>query len=334
MQHYNFALIGFGNVHRGLVQLLEEKRSELEALGISFAVTGVHSRRLGFIVNPAGLELKALLENKLEPDSSIDSVPAFLEASQANVLFEASSLEPYTGQPAISYLQAALERGMHAITANKGPIVHAAHELQTLASSRGVQFRFEATFMGGSPIYSLLRECLPLAKLLRFRGLPNGTSTVVLEAWEQGLTYEDGVKRAQEMGIAETDPSMDVDGWDSAVKIVGLANTIMGANLRLEDCEVIGICTLQPEAVRQAKLEGTPIRLVASLERVGDAVKARVAPEKLEATDSLAQIRGSDMIARFEFDVLPAIELVSRDAGAKETAYDMLADFVSIARRS
>ncbi len=333
MKHYNLALIGFGNVNRGLVQLLNDKRAELEALGIAFAITGVYSRRLGFVVNPAGLEPRALLENTIEADSSIEDVAAFLKAAKANVLFEASSLEPHTGQPAISYIRAALERGMHAVTANKGSIVHAAQELQALASSRGVLFRFEATFMGGSPIYSLLRECLPVAKLLRFRGLPNGTSTVVLEAWEQGLTFDDGVKRAQDMGIAETDPSMDVDGWDSAVKIVGLANTIMNANLRLSDCEVIGIRTLQPEAVRQAKLEGTPIRLVASLERFGQTVQARVAPEKLDSSDSLVHIRGSDMVARFEFDVLPAIELVSRDSGARETAYDMLADFVGIAQK-
>ena len=328
---HNLALIGFGNVNKGLLELLEQKRSELEALGITFQITGVYSRRLGFIVNPNGLNLWDLLGNRVAPDPSIQSVPEFLSAAKATTLFEASSLEPFSGQPAIDYIRAALQIGAHAITANKGPLVHAAAELENLAQANKVKFRYEATFMGGIPIYSLLRECLPVAKLLRFRGLPNSTSTVILEAWENGLSYEEGVRRAQEMGIAETDPSMDVDGWDSAVKIVGLANTVMNANLKLEDCTVVGIRTLTPEQVRAAKLEGQPYRLVASLRLFGKAVMARVAPEQVNGV--FATVTGNDMLARFTFDVLPAVELISRDSGAKETAYDMLADFVSIARK-
>ncbi len=327
---HNLALIGFGNVNKGLLELLEQKKIELEALGINFQITGVYSRRLGFIVNPNGLNLSDLLGNRVAPDPSIQSVPEFLSAAQATTLFEASSLEPFSGQPAIDYIRAALQIGAHAITANKGPLVHAAAELEHLAQANKVKFRYEATFMGGIPIYSLLRECLPVAKLLRFRGLPNSTSTVILEAWENGLSYEEGVRRAQEMGIAETDPSMDVDGWDSAVKIVGLANTVMNANLKLEDCTVVGIRTLTPEQVRAAKLEGQPYRLVASLRLFGKAVMARVAPEQVNGV--FATVTGNDMLARFTFDVLPAVELISRDSGAKETAYDMLADFVSIAR--
>jgi homoserine dehydrogenase len=327
---HNLALIGFGNVHKGLVQLLEQKKPELEALGITFQITGVYSRRLGFIVNPNGINPTDLLENRIAADPSIQNVPEFLSAAKTTVLFEASSLEPFTGQPAIDYIRAALQIGAHAITANKGPLVHAAAELEQLAQANQVKFRYEATFMGGIPIYSLLRECLPVAKILRFRGLPNSTSTVILEAWENGLSYEEGVRRAQEMGIAETDPSMDVDGWDSAVKIVGLANTVMNANLKLEECTVVGIRTLSPEQVRAAKIEGQPYRLVASLRLFGKAVMARVAPEQVSGV--FATVTGNDMLARFTFDVLPAVELISRDSGAKETAYDMLADFISIVR--
>ena len=327
---HNLALIGFGNVNKGLLQLLEQKKTELEALGINFQITGVYSRRLGFIVNPNGLNLSDLLGNRVAPDPSIQTVPEFLSAAKTTTLFEASSLEPFSGQPAVDHIRAALQIGAHAITANKGPLVHAAAELEQLAQANKVKFRYEATFMGGIPIYSLLRECLPVAKLLRFRGLPNSTSTVILEAWENGLSYEEGVRRAQEMGIAETDPSMDVDGWDSAVKIVGLANTVMNANLKLEDCTVVGIRTLTPEQVRAAKLEGQPYRLVASLRLFGKAVMARVAPEQVNGV--FATVTGNDMLARFTFDVLPAVELISRDSGAKETAYDMLADFINIAR--
>ena len=141
-------------------------------------------------------------------------------------------------------------------------------------------------------------------------------------------SFAEGVKHAQDLGIAETDPSMDVDGWDSAVKIIGLANTVMNANLKLTDCQVTGIRSLSPEAVRQAKLDGKPYRLVARLERQNGQVSASVAPEQV--TGVFALVGGNDMLARFEFDVLPALELISRDSGARETAYDMLADFVNL----
>ncbi len=332
MPHYRLALIGFGNVNRSLVTLLERKRATLDTdYGISFSVTGVYSRRLGLIADRDGLDAAALLEGNVTP-SALETVGDWLDASGANLVFEASSLEPSSGQPAISYIRAGLERGMHVVTANKGPVVHAARDLERLAAAHGVRFRFEATFMGGSPIYSLLRECLPAAKLLRFRGLPNATTTMILEAIEQGLSFDEGVKRAQEFGIAETDPSFDVDGWDSVVKILGLANTVMGASLGIASVDRTGIRDLSVEEIRSARASGTPIRLVATLEYEANDLRASVKPERLAITDSLSSARGSDMIARFEFDVLPAIELVSRGAGAMETAYDMLADFINIAR--
>ena len=332
MPHFKLALIGFGNVHRALLQLLERKRTELQTqYDLTFSVTGVYSRRIGFLADSDGFDIPDLLAGRVNAPL-IENLHDWLEQSAPTLLFEASSLDPFTGQPAISYIQAALERGVHVVTANKGPIVHASYVLLELAQRQGAKFRFEATFMGGSPIYSLLRECLPAAKLLRFQGLPNGTTTMILEAIESGSSFEEGVRRAQDFGIAETDPSFDVDGWDSAVKIIGLANTVMGAKIGIADVERIGIRDLPLEQIRAAKRNGTPIRLVATLEPDGDSVRASVKPTLLEAGSAMAGIGGSDMMARLEFDVLPALEIVTRGAGASETAYDMLADFIGIAR--
>ncbi len=332
MPHFNLALIGFGNVHRALLQLLNRKRTELlQTYDLTFNVTGVYSRRMGFLADPDGFDISALLEGRVTAPLAAN-LHDWLERASPTLLFEASSLDPFTGQPAISYIQAALENSIHVVTANKGPIVHASHALLELARAQGVKFRFEATFMGGSPIYSLLRECLPAAKLLRFQGLPNGTTTMILEAIEEGLSFEEGVKRAQDFGIAETDSSFDVDGWDSVVKIIGLANTVMGSNIGIGDVERIGIRDLPLEQIRASKQSGTPIRLVATLEPNGDTVRASVKPTQLEMGSAMAGIGGSDMMARLEFDVLPALEIVTRGAGASETAYDMLADFIGIAR--
>jgi homoserine dehydrogenase len=325
----NLVLIGFGNVNRGLVGLLRNRRQELQQYGLEYRVTGVYSRRLGFLVNPDGFDLDSLLQDQAKPTTQVSSVPAWLEATRANVVFEASSLEPYTGQPAMEYIRVGLERGCHVITANKGPLVHGFAELNALARSQGVRFLFEATFMGGCPIYSMFRETLPTAKLNRFRGLPNSTSTVILEAIEQGSTYADGVKQAQDLGIAETDPSYDVDGWDAAVKMIGLANVLMGATLGIEDVEREGIGGLGEDTIREAHRANTPIRLVAQVWREGSSIRASVKPERLESSDPLRAAKGMDMLAYFETDVLPGLTVIAHDGDAITTAYDMLCDFVT-----
>jgi homoserine dehydrogenase len=337
VKRLNLALVGFGNVNRALVGHLDRKAAELrDGFNLEYQVTGVFSRRLGFLADANGLDTMALLEDrKLELDP-VASYEAWLEAAKPDVVFEASSLDPYTGQPAIDYCRLALERAAHVVTANKGPIVHAFRELDALAKSKGVRFLFEATFMGGSPIYSLFRETLPTAKLLQFRGLPNATSTVVLNAIETGSSYDEGIRKAQDMGIAETDPSYDVDGWDSTVKVIGLANVLMGSSLGIDDVERKSIRSVPDTEIQAAFRANTPYRLVATIWRDGETadgkVRASVKPEKLEPSDPLRAATGADMFAYFKTDVLPGLTVIAHDGDAHTTAYDMLCDFVTATR--
>ena len=145
--------------------------------------------------------------------------------SRPDVLFETTSLNPETGQPAIDYLRASLEAGVHT-TANKGPIVYAYDELSTLAESAGKHFLFESTVLDSAPVFSLFRETLPLARVRGFSGIFNSTTNVILETIEAGRSFEEGVKAAQELGVAETDPSHDVDGWDATMKVCAIARVI------------------------------------------------------------------------------------------------------------
>jgi homoserine dehydrogenase len=245
------------------------------------------------------------------------------------VVFEITSLDPETGQPAIDHIRAALEYGAHVVTANKGPIVHAYTELRDLAASKGRRFLFEATVMGGAPIFSLFREALPAAHLKRFRGILNSTTNVILTEMENGLSFEDGVKRAQDMGIAETDPSADVDGWDATVKVAALATVLMGVRLRPQDVQREGIRGLTGEAVRAARAEGRPYKLVCQAERTDDGrVVARVHPEQVSLSDPLASVRGSTSLVHFELDTLHGLTLSEQDADVVTTAYGLLADLI------
>ncbi len=135
-----------------------------------------------------------------------------------------------TGQPAIDYLRAALETGAHAISANKGPVVHAYRELTDSGDGRmRKRFLFESAVMDGVPIFSLFREAMPAVEVRGFRGVLNSTTNVILEGMESGLTFDDAVKKAQDLGVAESDPTDDIDGVDAAVKVVALANVLMNA---------------------------------------------------------------------------------------------------------
>ena len=233
MKTYNLALLGFGNVGRAFVRLLQRKADELrDKYGLGWRVTGVATRRLGWLTNPSGFVPEGLLADPAEHATRNADLHAWLTASQADVLFEITSLNAQTGQPAIDHLRAALEHGAHAITANKGPLVHAYRELSELALARGRRFLFESTVMDGAPIFSLFREALPGANLLRFRGILNSTTNFILSEMEAGRSFAEAVRQAQAIGIAETDPSADVDGWDAAVKVSALATVLMGLPLK------------------------------------------------------------------------------------------------------
>ncbi|MBC7929038.1 MAG: homoserine dehydrogenase, partial [Rubrivivax sp.] len=258
------------------------------------------------------------------------SVADWLAASRCDVLFETTSLEPLTGEPAVTHVRAALEYGAHVATANKGTIVHAYRELSSLASERGRRFMFEATVADCLPVFSLFRETLPTARLLAFSGLLNSTTTLILEEMAAGRTFDEGVRRAQALGVTETDPTHDVDGWDAAIKVCALANVLMGASLRLEDVRREGIRGLNDEEVRAAHAAGQPFKLIARA-RLGEdgSVAASVRPERIAPHEPFAGMDGTTLALNFELDVLHGLTLIARQPNLKSTSYGLLADFIN-----
>jgi homoserine dehydrogenase len=243
------------------------------------------------------------------------------------VLFEASSLDVHTGQPAIDHIKAALDLGAHAVSVNKGPIVHALNELTTLAREKGKKFLYEATVMDGVPIFSMFPLGLPATELRGFTGVLNSTTNVVLTEIEKGRTFEEGVRRAQAMGVAESDPSADLDGWDAAVKVAALAIVLMNAPVRLEQVRRTGIRELSEEKIRSVRASGMRYKLVCRAQRRGDGVDCSVQPELLLASDPLANLEGTSSAVRFDLDVF-GLSLVEHNPGIDATGYGLLADFL------
>jgi homoserine dehydrogenase len=329
-------------VNRTLVRLLADRAEELhERYGISFLVTGIASRRLGWIADPNGLNVDEILATGARPEIAEsgkagvhsaaktvhEQASRWLASAKADVLFEATSLNVETGQPGVDYIRAALEYGAHAITANKGPIVHAYDALRDLAASQGKRLLFESTVMDGVPIFSLFDQ-LPAVHLQGFHGILNSTTNVILSQIEQGLTFEEALKKAQELGIAETDATHDIDGWDAAVKTAALITVLMGAPIRLEQIHREGIRDVTPQAVRTARRDGWAFKLVCRARRTPKGVEASVAPEKIVSTQPMAKIAGASSYIYFETDIFPGLAITEENPGLYATAYGLMADFV------
>ena len=257
-------------------------------------------------------------------------VRSWLAAAKADVLFEATSLNVVNGQPAVDHIRAALEHGAHAITANKGPIVYAHRELRDLAAARGKRFLFESTVMDGVPIFSLFDE-MPAIHLQGFHGILNSTTNVILGEMEQGLSFDEALKKAQALGVAETDATHDIDGWDAAVKTAALIKVLMDVPIRLDQIARDGIRDLTPQALRTAKRDGWAFKLVCRARRTGSGVEASVGPEKVQSTQPMARIDGTSSYVYFETDIFPGLAVTEENPGLYATAYGLLADFVRAA---
>jgi homoserine dehydrogenase len=330
---YNLCLLGYGNVNRALARLLESRREELRALGIDWRITGVASRRLGWLVRSEGFFAEQLHGTPSgEETTQARDVRSWLAAANANVLFEASSLNVDNGEPAIVHLRAALEHGAHAITANKGPVVYAYRKLSDLANQRGRRFLFESTVMDGVPIFSLFSENLPTVRLKSFRGILNSTTNVILSGMEEGLSFDASLQRAQQLGVAETDASHDIDGWDAAVKVCALTTVLMNETMLPRMVERTGIRELTAQQVRAARGAGTPYKLVCAARREETGVVATVGPERVPLSDPLSQVTGTSSIVCFETDVFPELVITEQNPGIDATAYGMLADFIRAVR--
>lgn len=337
----DLAIVGFGNVGRQLVRLLERKTDLLRhEYGLTWRVTGISTGRHGLAADPAGLDLKAAL-GVVESGGRLDNlnrVPevrdslSLIRSGAANTLVELSTLNPRTGQPALDHCRAALDAGMHIVTANKGPLAFGFRELRDRAAAKHKGFFFESTVMDGAPIFSMAREGLQGATLLSLRAILNSTTNFILTQMEGGSTFEAAVQAAQAMGVAEADPSNDVDGWDAATKTAVLVNVLMGGEVTPIQVERTGIREVTPAMLREAAGRGERIKLLCRAWREEDKILTRVAPEPVSLGDPFALVTGTNSILRLTLDTLPGLTVIEEDSGVETTAYGVLADLISTVR--
>lgn len=338
MTTLKLGLLGFGNVLRHFAELLPEKAATLKArYDLDLVVVGIATHSHGIAINPKGIDLLAAVHEKdisqLHTGKAIESTEDFIRACPADIILEGTWVNMEDGQPATDFCRIALESGKHVVTANKAPVVFGYRHLKALADAQNLAFFFESTVMDGVPIHSLAREGLPGAEVLRIRGVLNSTTNAILTAMEEGESFEDALQELQEAGIAEANPANDIDGWDSAIKIAILANTLMGADLRPADVFRTGIREVTNDDLQDAALDGTTIKLVCEAHRDQNGlVVAQVAPEPLEPDDPLTWLDSTASAVTIETDIIDSITVRESPASPRTTAYGMLVDVINIAR--
>jgi homoserine dehydrogenase len=311
----------------------------MRAHGVRPLVTGIATGRHGLAIDPGGLDLARCLR-LVRSERSLDSLhrgprPAsargFIARVPADVLIEVTTLDPRRGQPAVSHVRAALRRGLHVVTANKGPAAFALRPLRALAARKRRLFLHEGAVMDGTPVFNLVARCLPGARILGFRGTLNSTTNLILSRMEEGVAATAALREAQRLGIAEADARNDLDGWDSAVKGCALANALLGAAVTPGRVRRRGIGGIAPRDVRQALRERARLRLVVRGRRAGRQVRVTVGPERIPFGDPLSG-SGPDAALVLETDLMGEIGVFERGATVDQTAYALLSDLIEVVR--
>lgn len=341
---YRLALIGFGNVGRGLVQLLMDKKRMLQFRPeIAIVITAISDMHLGYASNPAGLDLQELLDLPNEP-GALSRLPsgraaadneAAICADFVDIVAELTFTNPKTGEPAITHCNLAKSHGKHAITTNKGPVALAGGRLRYDARYEKLAFHYEGSVMSGTPVLRFATEVLEGAKITAFRGILNGTANFVLGQIETGESAETAIQTAQRLGYAEADPTADIGGSDVLAKVRILSGEVFGYGCRIASETVQGITDLDSAEVQDAQTQGYRWKLIGE-GRLGDDGEAylSVKPQRLPLSDPLAGIGGVLNGITFTTDVLDDVTVIGPGAGRVQTAFALLSDILDIHRKS
>ncbi len=339
---FKLAFIGFGTVGQGLTEILLEKKDMLaEKYDFNWTVVAVSDIMKGSVYDENGLDMVKVLAlvkkgKKLDEYPSgvkgLDSLSTIKETN-ADTIIEVTFTDVKTGEPALTHIKTALGAGKNVVSTNKGPVVKQAVELLKMAESNNAHYGFEGVVLAGTPALNLARFSLAGNKINGFKGILNGTTNYILTRMEESMSYDDALKKAQELGYAEADPTGDVEGLDALGKVVILSNVVLGKNINWKDVERKGITEITKEDIENAKAEGKRWKLIGSAEVQTDgSLKAKVWPEKLPLSDPLAGVNEAINALTYYTDELGPVTIVGPGAGRRETGFSLLIDLLNINR--
>lgn len=337
MKTKKLALLGFGNAGQAFARMLLQKHEEIkENYDVNVVVTAIATNTKGNLVDSKGINLEEILKDleengkfcKEEQLSELSTME-IVENADYDIAIEMTPLNIFTGQPAISHIEAAFDRNKDVITANKGPIAWRYRELCQKATDKGSKFYYETTVMDGTPVFNLVEKTLQLAKVQEVSGILNSTTNFILEELAAGADYEDIMARGREMGFIEADPRMDIEGYDAAAKITALLNVLMDADITPDMVDRKGIEDITVEDIREAEQRGSVIKLLCKGIRTEDGnVKATVRPEEVAKGDMLASIDSTTSVVSITTDLMKTVSIVEHQPEIEQTAYGIFGDLL------
>ncbi len=330
MKTIRMSIIGFGAVGQGVARVLTNKKDYLENNGLDIRVIAIADSRTA-VIDKNGVDLTAALYRK-QTEGSVGTEKAtgleIIENIDHELVIETTPTDIVTGGAGLENMLMAFKRGRDVVTSNKGPLAMKYGELMEAAAAGGSKFRFEATVGGAMPVVNLTKDVLAGNTITNVEGIFNGTCNYILSRMmEEHASYDQMLAEAQELGFAETDPTYDVEGIDTACKLVILANCVFGMNATYEDVTVTGITRITPEALLLAQNDGYVVKLIGE---INDSI-INVAP-KLVPVDHPLAVGGSLNVASVQTDLSGPITVTGCGAGSIETASAILSDIISIYR--
>ena len=320
MKHISIGLLGLGNIGSGTYKVLEQNRAHIEAVaGLDLRITKIletdTDRDRGFIV-PPGVFTQDIADIVEDPDIGV-------------VVELLGGIEPAT-----SFMVSALKAGKNVVTANKAAVAENFELLTETAAESGAALRYEASVGGGIPLIGAITEHLCANNFTELHGILNGTTNYILTKMsEEGRSYEDVLKEAQEMGFAEADPTADVEGIDVANKLSILMSLVFGKRVRPEEIPTIGITGLTGTDFEEAAEDGCVIKLLASAFKTGTGeCECFVQPSRLNKTHPLADVRNEFNALFITGDAVDSLMFYGKGAGPFPTASAVLGDVIAIAK--
>jgi homoserine dehydrogenase len=327
-------LVGWGVVGQSFAQIITHRKKELaKKYGFRPRIVAIVDKK-GAAINPKGLDIEQMISLKKEEGTVSASIqhgrPGMsaldvLEFVEAEAMVEVSPTNIEDGEPALSYIKTAFKTGKHVVTTNKGPLALALPALTELADYNKVYLRFSGTVGAGTPVLEFAKKCLQGDRIVAIRGILNGTTNYILsEMDEKPITFDEALEAAQKLGYAEADPTMDVDGYDAAAKLVIMANWIMDKKVTLKDVKVKGIRDVSSQIIEDAAKKGCTIKLIGS---IGETLK--VEPTQISKHDPLA-VDGALNAVTFVSESAGEQTIIGLGAGGIETASAVLRDLLDI----
>ena len=332
MKTLRIAVIGMGSVGQGVLKVLADSKGLYPDRNVAFKIVAVADSK-GVAVDENGFDPAKILKEKHDGGLKRSGMSTldYIVSGNYDVLVDVTPTDAKTGEPGLSYITSALNRGKHVVTSNKGPVALKYNVLKDLAWEKTVHFLYEATVGGAMPVFNLLHAPLAGNRVLGIKGIFNGTCNYILTRMaSEGLPYDMVLSEAKELGYAEADPTYDVEGIDTALKVVILANAVFDMGVTLHDVSIVGISSITPEALKLASEDGYVIKLIGEIRPNGGERVLKVSPRLVPKSHPLA-VQGTLNAALFETALAGDIVVIGKGAGSVETASAILSDLLYIA---